>query len=302
MKNRRKYGAMGAVVMMSLGIGAPAYATQLSDNTNSIACNEVKLSATQKVQYCGETTLYNNTSDAVADITAYKNVGGQWVVDNTVQVSVDRVTNFVDGVALAGIAYPSGPQAGHASGATRGHTAIDRSVAHTAYAKASFGVWKNGQEVKTFVDQQGPTTSIPAGDGAPGGGYTHPNADGSLACTVKVINATHALRNCVVSGTSGGADIFAYKKVGGQWVEDTSVLVSVDTVHNYIDGVQTGGAAYPSGPQAGHATGGTRGVASPDPSVSHSTYATAQVGLWQNGQEVATTQLQSNQGTIPAQS
>jgi hypothetical protein len=301
-KNGRKYGVMVIAAALPLLFATPASATQLVDNTNSIACNEVVLSAVQKIQYCGEVVLYDNVADAVADITVYKRASGQWIVDASVQVSVDQVVNHVDGVAKAGVAYPSGPQAGRAYGSTRGHTSIDRSVDHTAFATASFGVWKNGKEVKTFVNQQGPTTNIPAGDMAPGGGYTHSNGYGSLACTVKVVNADHAIRNCIAAGLSGGADTFAYKKVNGEWVEDASVQVGVDSVKNYIDGISTGGVAYPTGPQSGHATGGTRGIASPDPSVPHAVYATATVGIWQNGQEVSMNTLMSNQGIIPAQS
>lgn len=304
----------GAVVAAVLGIGAsvlafatPASATKLRDNTNSIGCKEVKLAQNQKVQFCsaiiviesGDTTDIIN---AAADATAYKLQSGQWIQDNGVQVSVDRVQLTVGGVDYAGVAYPSGPQAGRASGVTRGNSNLHRDQDNSAYATASFGIWKNGVETRTLDDQQGPTTVIPAlGNGPIGGNYAHPNADGSLVCTFKSLTSKRVIRGCVTAGVNGVADVVAYKKVGGEWVADAGTQVSVDTVVNTIDGAQSGGVAYPTGPQAGRAQASTRGIPSLDPTVSHTTSAVATVGIWKNGQEVSTLSLASNLGTIPAQ-
>jgi hypothetical protein len=289
----------------SLMLAPAASATQLHDSTNSIGCKEVKLAQKQKVQLCEHVVLQETggTSDfinAAADATAYKLVGGQWVQDDSVQVSVNSVRLFVDGVGYGGQAYPSGPQSGRAYGVTRGNSSLYRGQDNPAYAKATFGIWKNGVEVKT-VAQQGPTAVIPAlGNGTVGGGYDHPNADHSLVCIFKALDAKHQIRGCVSAGVSGVADVVAYKKVSGEWVEDGSKQVSVDMVVNTIDGAQSGGVAYPSGPQAGKARGVTRGVPSLDPTVAHSTSATAKVGLWKDGQEVAVFDLASNLGNIPA--
>jgi hypothetical protein len=305
----KKGGAIAAAV---IGFGAgslvalpAANATQLHDTTNSIGCKEVKLSQKQKVQFCEHVLLQETggTSDyvnAAADATAYKLVSGQWVQDDSVQVSVNSVQLFVGGVGYGGQAYPSGPQSGRAYGVTRGNSNLYRGQDNSAYAKATFGVWKDGAEVRS-VSQQGPTTVIPAlGNGQVGGGYDHPNADNSLVCTFVALNATHQLRGCVSAGVNGVGDVVAYKKVNGEWVEDASKQVSVNSVVNTIDGAQSGGQAYPSGPQAGKARAATRGVPSLDPTVSHTTSAVATFGYWQNGQQVATASLASNLGTIPA--
>jgi len=290
----------------------PAQATQLQDHTNSVGCSETFLSATQKIQACevvqysvspeDPTGSYGSIASASADATAYKKAGSTWVKDTSVKVSVDAVSLTIDGHLQAGQAYPSGPQSGYANGSTRGFSEIDRSTVHTAFAKASFGVWKNGSEVKSIAGQQSPTTTFPVGYDTPvDGGYSHPNQYGSLACTNKTFDATHLVRACVDGGLTGGADVTSYKKVNGQWVHDTAVLVSVDSVSNYIDGSASGGMAYPSGPQAGYAQGATRGFPTVDPSVSHQAYATAKIGLWKStAAEKITWTITSNSGTIPA--